>query len=490
MLFTTIDFVVFFIVILATIVIIKNRKFQYLFLLFASYFFFYYSSNYLLVLLIFTTVWDFFFGKVIYSTQEPKRRKIYLIISLCGNLGLLGFFKYSDFAIFQFNMLGNYLDLSQKIPLLSLALPIGISFYTFHSLTYTVGIYRGQLSPAKSFLEYALFVSFFPQLIAGPILRAKEFLPQMRQRLDGSEIGTRLRQIVLEKQNLRVGITLMGIGFFKKMVFADNISPLVNQIFSHPMILHSFTVILGAIGFGIQIYSDFSGYSDIAIGAATILGFKIPNNFNNPYFASSPSNFWKRWHISLSTWLRDYLYIPLGGNRKSRKRTYCNLIVVMFLGGLWHGASLNFVIWGLLHGVYITIQKMAQDRFPRLKDHPIIRSKVGRILSIIATQYLVFFTWLAFRIQDTNGLVFCMKKYVFLDFKVLATQDIILSHKFAVSLIVIFLIANVVSYKKPHLLEKITNLKARYWIGFLTIIIFTVYFTYGNNPQDFIYFRF
>lgn len=490
MLFTTIDFVVFFIVVLATIVIIKNRKFQYLFLLFASYFFFYYSSNYLLILLLFTTSWDFFFGQKIFSTSDPKRKKIYLIISLCGNLGLLGFFKYTDFAILQFNIFGSYFDLSTKIPSLNLVLPIGISFYTFHSLTYTIGIYRGQLNPAKSFLEYALFVAFFPQLIAGPILRAKDFLPQMREKLETSGTGGYLRQIVLDNQNLKSGITLMSIGFFKKMFFADNISPMVNQIFSHPMTLDSFTVILGAIGFGIQIYSDFSGYTDIALGAAMILGFKIPINFNNPYFSSSPSDFWKRWHISLSSWLRDYLYIPLGGNRKSKKRTYLNIITVMFLGGLWHGASWNFVIWGLLHGVYISVQKAIQDKFPSLKDSSFFRKKYWMIVSIIVTQYLIFLTWIAFRVQNVDQLLFCMKKYVIWDFHTISTGDVILSNKFSVSLIVLFMIFNFISFKKPHLLGKISNLRPWYWIIFLAVIMFLIFFAYGNNPEDFIYFRF
>ena len=353
MLFNTIDFAVFFIVVLSTIVIIKNRKFQHLFLLIASYFFFYYTSNYLILLLIASTILDFYVGKAIWDTKDVTKKKILLIISLAGNLGLLGFFKYADFAILQFNFLGEYFNLANEIPFLNLALPIGISFYTFQTISYTVDIYRGKLKPSESFREFALFVAFFPQLVAGPIVRAADFLPQLREKLEVG--GGNLKQIIIHNSNLKLGITIMAFGFFKKMFFADNIAPFVDEIFSYPIGLDSFSIILGTIAFGIQIYGDFSGYSDIAIGAALILGFKLPINFNKPYFATSPADFWRRWHISLSTWLRDYLYIPLGGSKKSNGQTYLNLAVVMFLGGLWHGASWNFVIWGVLHGVYLAI---------------------------------------------------------------------------------------------------------------------------------------
>ena len=390
MLFNTIDFVIFFIVFLTIIQVIKNRKFHHLFLLLASYFFFYYSSNYLIILLIFTTIWDFYFGNMIYGSKSQRTKKLILAASLAGNLGLLGFFKYADFAITQFNFLGNQFNLNTHIPILNLALPIAISFYTFHSITYTVGIYRGQLTPVKSFTEYAIFVAFFPQLVAGPILRAKEFLPQLREKMDSLKVGTRLRQIIITESNLKIGITMMALGFLKKMFFADNMAPLANEVLGYPMGLDSFTIILGTIAFGIQIYCDFSGYSDIALGAAIILGFKIPINFNKPYFAVSPSDFWKRWHISLSTWLRDYLYVPLGGNRKSRLRTYLNLMIVMFLGGLWHGASLNFIIWGVLHGAYLTIHKILVDKFPNAVNSKFFKTKIGMIFSIFVTQYIIF----------------------------------------------------------------------------------------------------
>jgi len=489
-LFTTIDFVVFFILVLTAIVIIKNRKFQHLFLLGASYFFFYYTSNYLITLLVFSTVLDFYIGKEIWKTQSNNRKKrLLLITSLAGNLGLLGFFKYTDFAIEQFNIMGNYFGFTEQLSTLGIILPIGISFYTFQTISYTVEIYRGKLIPSKTFWEFALFVAFFPQLVAGPILRASHFLPQLREKIEKIEVGSKARQILLHGSNLKYGITLMALGFFKKMFIADNLAPMVDEIFASPIGLESLTIVLGAIAFGIQIYGDFSGYTDIAIGAATILGFKIPINFNKPYFATSPSDFWRRWHISLSTWLRDYLYIPLGGNRKSQGRTYLNLMTVMFLGGLWHGASWNFVIWGILHGVYLAFHKIILDRFPVLNKNKFFRTKIGKIFSIFITQYFVFLTWIAFRVSDFENMTYSMYKYIVFDFHIIDTLSFIGEHKFEMGLIVIFIILHYVSYRS-EISEKITKLKLHYWCVFLFIIMLSIFLFYEGNPEDFIYFQF
>ncbi len=490
MLFNTIDFIIFFIVVLTTITAIKNRKFQHVFLLLASYFFFYYTSNYLIVLLIFTTIWDYYFGAMIYKAKEQKIKKIILIVSLAGNLGLLGFFKYADFAIVQFNFLGNQLDLNTQIPMLNLVLPIAISFYTFHSITYTVGIYRGQLSPVKSFTEYAIFVAFFPQLVAGPILRAKEFLPQLREKMDNFKTRTRLRQILINETNLKIGITMMALGFLKKMFFANNMAPFVNEVFNNPVGLDSFTVILGTLAFGIQIYCDFSGYSDIALGAAFIMGFKIPINFNKPYFATSPTDFWRRWHISLSTWLRDYLYIPLGGNKKSKSRTYLNLFIVMFLGGLWHGASWNFVIWGLLHGGYLVIHRFLSNKLPILVENSFFKSKMGKITTIIITQYFVFLAWIPFRVSDTNYMFYSMEKYIFLDFQTGNIMNFIISHKLPIAFIILFIVLHLISYRTKNIHGKISQLKIHWWTCFLIITFLAIMLFYNGNPSDFVYFKF
>ena len=488
MLFNTPEFIIFFIFVLAVISCIKFRKFQHLFLIGSSYFFFYFSNNFLITLLIFSTLLDFYIGKAIFTAKNKKRKKVLLISSLAGNLGLLGFFKYADFGIAQINNVTESLGIPE-ITSLGLILPIGISFYTFQTISYTVEIYRGKLEPSKSLWEFALFVSFFPQLVAGPILRANHFLPQLREKISNNGIASRLRTITIHDTSLRFGISLMAIGFFKKMFFADNIAPMVNEIFNVPYGLESFSVMLGAIAFGVQIYCDFSGYSDIAIGAAIILGFHIPANFNKPYFAVSPADFWRRWHISLSTWLRDYLYIPLGGNRKGNSRTYVNLITVMFLGGLWHGASWNFVIWGLMHGVYLAVQKLITNKFPALKNSKFLKTRTGKIISILITQYFIFMTWLAFRVEDFDALSYVLYKYVIWDFATSATLQILSHNIIPITLIVVFFILNYISYRK-NIVKSLSEMKITHWAIILFGIMILILFFYDLSPEEFIYFRF
>tara|TARA_B110001454_G_scaffold207049_1_gene218040 strand:- start:1138 stop:2604 length:1467 start_codon:yes stop_codon:yes gene_type:complete len=488
MLFNTPEFIIFFIIVLAVIAVIRLKLFQHLFLLGASYFFFYFSSNFLITLLIFSTLLDFYVGKAIFSAKNQRTKKILLLSSLAGNLGLLGFFKYADFGISQINQITDTLGFSE-IPALELILPIGISFYTFQTISYTVDIYRGKLTPSKSLVEFALFVSFFPQLVAGPILRAHEFLPQLREKINNKNIHSRLRTITIHDTALRIGITLMAMGFFKKMFFADNIAPMVDEIFAVPYGLESFSVVLGAIAFGVQIYCDFSGYSDIAIGAAMILGFNIPANFNKPYFATSPIDFWRRWHISLSSWLRDYLYIPLGGNRKGDTRTYVNLITVMLLGGLWHGASWNFIVWGLMHGLYLAVQKLIMNKFPKLAKSAFVQKRHIKIISILVTQYFVFMAWLAFRVQDIDTLQYVLYKYVIWDFAIDGTILMLSHNKLPIILLIGFFILNYISYKR-NIIMKLSKVKPVYWIGFLLSIMVLILFFYDTNPRDFIYFRF
>ena len=254
--------------------------------------------------------------------------------------------------------------------------------------------------------------------------------------------------------------------------------------------MDSFTIILGAIGFGIQIYGDFSGYTDIAIGAALILGFKLPINFNKPYFATSPADFWRRWHISLSSWLRDYLYIPLGGSKKSHTRTYLNLAAVMFLGGLWHGASWNFVIWGMLHGAYLAIHKIICDKFPRIGNNVFFKSKIGKIVAIFTTQYLVFLAWIAFRVRDTDYMLYSMSKYVFLDFQTTTIKQVINSNEVAVGLIVVFAILNLILYKQKNIPVKISQMQLWKWFFFIIIITLLIFLTFAGHTDDFIYFQF
>ncbi len=489
MLFNTIEFVIFFIIILTGFVILKNRNFHHFLLLGVSFFFFYWSSNYLISLLIFSIILDFYVGKEIWKSKSIRHKKILLIFSLAGNLGLLGFFKYSDFAIAQFNILGNYINLTDSIPFLNLALPIGISFYTFQTISYTIDIYRGQLEPSKSFREFAIFVAFFPQIVAGPILRAKEFLPQLREKTEKLKTS-KLHLIILTKSNLQIGVTMIALGFFKKMFFADNIAPMVNEIFAMPIGLESFTIIWGTIGFGIQVYGDFSGYADIAIGIALIMGFKIPANFNKPFFATSPSEFWRRWHISLSTWVRDYLFFPIIFRKIGSDFVLISGILITFLIlGLWHGAGWNFIIFGLMHGIYVAIETFIRKRHPSFADNPLFKTRLGRIISILFTQYLIFFTWIAFRVEDTDLMIYSMQKFLIWDFQIDNTIGFIRAHKFESGLICLFLVLHFISFRMGNLIKRISS-NNFYLFSFLTIVMISIFFFYDGNSEDFIYFKF
>ena len=491
MLFSTPDFLIFFVIVVGLIALFKFRKFQHILIIISSFYFIFYTDNFLVALLILTILLHFYTGREIHKSKDPKKRKIFFIIGVSGSLSLLGFFKYYDFAIAQFNIFGDLLSLENQIPLLDLALPIGISFYTFQSLSYIIDIYRGSLEPSKSLKEYAFFVAFFPALVAGPILRAKNFLPQLREKITQSKTSEDLKLLVINNSNLKFGLTLMSLGFFKKLFFADNIGLLVDDIFFNPVGLESFSVILGSVAFGVQIYCDFSGYSDIAIGAAAILGFKIPLNFNKPFFATSPSDFWSRWHISLSTWVRDYLYYPLVfKNRKSDSIVFISLLISMFLMGLWHGASWNFVIWGGLHGVFLASFTILRKKFPHASTNVFFKTKFGKIASILITQYLVFFTFIAFRVQDFDHMVYSMEKYVFLDFETVNTIEIIESHEFSISLLILFIILHFISYKKGNIVDYVSKLKMEYWFIFLLCIFLPLALFYLGSAQEFIYFKF
>jgi len=490
LLFNSIDFLVFFAFVITVSVIIKNRNFSYVFLVAVSYFFFYFSNNFLISLLIFSTILDFYVAKEIWSTDSKSKKKKLLLISIIGNLGLLGFFKYADFGISQFNDLFKLIGLNE-IPLLEIVLPVGISFYTFQTLGYTIDVYRGQLAPAKSFKEFALFVAFFPQLIAGPILRASNFLPQIREKFSHLDAKNYLKQILIQRTNLKIGLTLMSFGFFKKMFFADNIAPFVDEIFLNPIGLDSFAIILGTIGFGIQLYCDFSGYSDIAIGAALILGFKVPQNFNFPFFATSPSEFWRRWHISLSTWVRDYVFLPMVINhKKSKLRIFSSIFTTLFLIGIWHGAGWNFVIFGIIHGLYVGIETAIRSIFPSLRNNSFLKSRLGKIISILATQYLIFLSFLAFRVHDLEHLSYSIQKLIFIDLEINEISSFVITHKLPLFLMMLFVIIHFISFRNPKMLDKISNLKSTHWIIFLIIIFTSIIFFYDANPRDFIYFRF
>src|SRR3972149_1993846 len=345
MLFNSSTFLIFFVVVYTLYLLLQKRlKAQNALLLVASYIF--YASwdwRFLSLLLLSTTV-DFFIAKAIGSTDDltpagKARRKTLLACSILFNLGVLGFFKYFNFFSESFIGLLNLFSMKADLITLNIVLPLGISFYTFQEMGYTIDVYRKHMKPTHNPFNFALFVAFFPHLVAGPIQRAESLLLQLE----------RPRRITIEQVN--TGLFLILWGLFKKVVIADNVREVANLIFNNYTNYSGLDIVIGGLAFAVQIYGDFSGYSDIARGIARLMGFELMVNFRLPYFALNPTDFWQRWHISLSTWLRDYLYIPLGGNRKSNLITCRNLFLTMLLGGLWHGASWNFVIWGAYHGL-------------------------------------------------------------------------------------------------------------------------------------------
>jgi D-alanyl-lipoteichoic acid acyltransferase DltB (MBOAT superfamily) len=340
-----------------------------------------------LALLIATSLLDFSIALGLDRLSTQRSRRWLLSGSIAANLGVLGFFKYYDFFAESVSELLSSLGIPLQARMLGLVLPVGISFYTFQSMSYTIDVYRRELAATRSLTHFLAFVSFFPQLVAGPIERAKHLLPQFSQ--------TRVITITM----LEEGVWLMLWGMFKKVVLADNFAPLAELAFDNTS-FSAVTVILGTLAFGLQIYCDFSGYSDIARGAARVLGFDIMWNFNLPYSATNLREFWQRWHVSLSTWLRDYLYIPLGGNRLGTTRTYVNLIITMFLGGLWHGAAWNFVVWGLWHGLGLAVTRAPIFNF----QFSILNSQSRRALNWLATMLFVFYGWLLFRAKSFSQI--------------------------------------------------------------------------------------
>ncbi len=383
MLFNSLTFLVFFAIVLALHSLPLRWTARKLILLSASYVFYAAWNPPFVALLWISTVVDYVAGRRIAAARGAGRRRFWLVASLCTNLGLLGFFKYANFALDSFVALLHAGGVHFQPLKLDLVLPVGISFYTFQTMSYTIDVYRGALKPSRSFLDFALFVTFFPQLVAGPIVRAADFLPQLDEpkRPDA--------------RHLVGGLLLLAIGLFEKVIVANLLAaPVADKVFASARYYGGWHAWVGTMAFSAQIFFDFAGYSTCAIGAAMCLGFRLPDNFRFPYAAVGFSDFWRRWHISLSTWLRDYLYISLGGNRKGKLRTYVNLMLTMLLGGLWHGASWKFVIWGGLHGFYLIGERLLGILVgePKAALHLLTRVALG-----LFTYLLVLITWVFFR---------------------------------------------------------------------------------------------
>ena len=446
-----------------------------LYVILFSIYFYYKSSGIYFFLLIFAAVSDYWIAHGIAASRSRKAKRWLVALSAAVNLGMLGYFKYTNFLIEIANGIfgAGFLDFQ------NIFLPVGISFFVFQSMSYTIDVYRGVIRPLDRWIDYMFYLSFFPQLVAGPIVRARDFIPQIRQPLR------------VTRRMFGLGVGLVIIGLVKKAVISDYISlNFVDRIFDDPALYSGFECLMGIYGYALQIYCDFSGYSDMAIGIALLLGFRFPKNFDAPYKSATITEFWRRWHISLSSWLRDYLYISLGGNRKGRVRTYANLLLTMLLGGLWHGAAVRFILWGALHGAALALHKMWMAVVPWAKAKGEDMNIVMRIAGVLITFNLVCFGWLLFRAEDMQT-VHVMLYQIFNNFNPALIPQVIEGYKAVFGLIVL-------GYAMHFLPEKIDIdiqnrvVNASFWwqVALMAATIWCVMQIKSSDIQPFIYFQF
>jgi alginate O-acetyltransferase complex protein AlgI len=433
-----------------------------------SYYFYYKSSGSYVLLLLLSTMVNFYLAILMNEKEKPSARKYILILALVFNIGMLGYFKYTNFLIDIFNKLSySHFDFT------NIFLPIGISFFTFQILSYIIEIYRGNLKPLTNFGEFAFFVSFFPTILAGPIVRPKVLIPQIRN------------PIVLSREDISRAVFLIAAGLFKKAIISDYISlNYVDRIFDNPSLYSGFENLMGAYGYTLQIYCDFSGYSDVAIGIALLMGFRLMDNFNLPYRSASLTEFWRRWHISLSTWLRDYLYIPLGGNRKGKIRQYINLFITMLIGGLWHGASLKFIVWGGMHGSMLAVEKMISPYTQKQND------KLWKIGGMIFTFHFVTLCWIFFRADTFNTAIQVLTQIV-TKFNPQIALEVITAYK---PVFLLFMIGYLLHFLPISITQKaqlaVSKSPSFVQALILVAVIWLIIQTKSANIQPFIYFQF
>ncbi len=480
----------------------KADTLRILFVTLFSYYFYYKSSGLFFVLLALVTVSDYFIAKAIAGVGKCGMGKTLVFLSLVLDLGLLMFFKYTNFlgeticSLLEQNgihvpssITGSYL-LGVVWQPRDIFLPVGISFFTFQSLSYTIDVYRGNIKPLNRLLDYAFYVSFFPQLVAGPIVRARDFIPQIR------------RPLMVTNEMFGSGVFYIIAGLFKKAVISDYISVnFVERVFDQPDLYSGLENLLAVYGYTLQIYCDFSGYSDMAIGIALLLGFQFPKNFDSPYKSASITEFWRRWHISLSSWLKDYLYISLGGNRHGKIRQYFNLLMTMLLGGLWHGASLNFVLWGGLHGLFLCVDKIWHSICPKASPLTYLPSKKNpnaatldslplRIFGALITFHLVAACWVLFRAQNF-GIANQVFIQIFTKFQPQIFTQWVESYSAVASLMllgyVLHLFPDSWTDKSKSLVTKMPLLVKALVI---IVLIFIVIQIKSSDVQPFIYFQF
>ena len=477
MLFNSFDFFIFFPVV-TLLYFLLPYKFRWLLLLAASCYFYMAFIPYYILILGGTIVIDYFAGILIENSKNKKRRKSFLIMSLIANIGVLAVFKYYNFFIGNFEELCHSLGYSNPVPYLSIILPIGLSFHTFQAMSYTIEVYRGNFKAERHFGIYALYVMFYPQLVAGPIERPQNILPQLRKEND------------ISYDNVVSGLKMMLWGLFKKVVIADRLSVIVNYAYDQPGNYDGFSLLLATYCFAFQIYCDFSGYSDIAVGAARVMGYDLMENFRTPYISRSIKEFWERWHISLSSWFRDYLYIPLGGNRVVKWRWYYNLFVVFLVSGFWHGANWTFIVWGALHGAYLVISLLLNEAFRKYLQ---IKNFFVNAVKVLFTFHLAAFAWIFFRSRNMHDAGTVIKKvfdpanYSFSDVHLLKDVKPVWL-LITLALTAVFIIADTsmdaLVKKRIALPSRFANL-AVYAVILLLIVVFGYF-----GKTDFIYFQF
>ncbi|NTW48515.1 MAG: MBOAT family protein [Chlorobiales bacterium] len=479
MLFNSFIFFIFLLVVIPIYYLIPRRPTPYRnsFLLVCSYIFYSYWDWRFSSLLIISTILDFYVGKYLYLITDERKRKYLITLSVVGNLAMLGFFKYFNFFIDSFSAMTASFGLSLDYLHLSIILPAGISFYTFQTLTYSIDIYRKKLQPTDSLLDFALYISFFPQLVAGPIERASNLLPQITNPKNAT------------REQIEQGLALIVIGLFKKVMIGDTSGRIVDQIFGNMEIYQSPELLMALILFTVQIYADFSGYSNIARGSAKLMGFELMKNFEQPYFASNISDFWRRWHISLSTWLKDYVYFPLGGNRKGNARTYVNLMIIMLVSGLWHGASWTFVFWGALHGVYMTVYRFMSmgKKIPERYEYAGIGSLVRFIGNVLFTNLLVIFSWIFFRAKNFDQAFYFINKIMSWEGSEFVGRIATICTSFVLIMVILDFLEY---YTKSHTF--ILKLKpATVPAGILAaMFLVSLIYMFQADPMPFIYFQF
>lgn len=475
MLFNSVQFAIFFVA-LYLLYINLDHKWQNRLLLVGSYIFYGFWDWRFLSLIAISTVIDYYCGLKIYSSKGRKR-KLFLSASVFANLSILGFFKYFNFFAQNLQQLFSSFGFSIQPHFLNIILPVGISFYTFQTMSYTIDIYREELKPTKQFFNFALFVSFFPQLVAGPIERAKHLLPQI------------LNPRRLSRDKFYAGCYLIFWGLFLKIVIADNLAKIVDSVFASAPPYNGAKVLLALYAFAFQIFGDFAGYSNIARGLGKCMGFDIMVNFNLPYFATNPREFWHRWHISFSTWLRDYLYIPLGGSRRGSFNTYRNLAITMLLGGLWHGAKWTFVVWGVYQGLLLIIHRLISPilaKIPNFKNK--VLTKVWFFIRVFFFFQLICLGWLIFRAQNLEQ-IYQMLQGLISNFRIVPGIRLRIDSLYFLFFSLSVVLVQIMQFWKNDLLvihksNKLMRISFCYAI-FLMIIIFAVF---GENK--FIYFQF